>query len=279
MTLPNEIDFLLRVESGKSLVDMNYALDTMKGFSSTISAVSEGALSEPEEFKSKSSIADDIRTELLEGFLGSYVQKFRLKINDPVKELKLKRMSNSVLAELITYYVNEVLYAKQPELSKKADKHIKKLEPIESKIITRISSWVEDMHTLSIRKDYSVKLYRLTDAKKFVLFEVNKTTYGNAFELTEDADITEIEAVISRFNIFTGNGRLLVNGDNSTIPFGFAGAYSKVKGADKQKISRNLSANTAVADEERVNITLSVKPKRNKSNEIVKYVVYEVEPS
>ncbi|EKN3724278.1 TPA: hypothetical protein ACPZRY_001753 [Yersinia enterocolitica] len=276
MSQPNEIDFLLRVESGRSLVDMNYALDTMKGFSSTISAVSEGALSN--EFKSKSSVADDIRTELLEGFLGSYVQKFRLKINDPLKEKRLKSMSNSVLAELITYYVNEVLHTKQPELSKKTDKHIKRLEPIENKIIDRISSWVEDMHILSVRKNYTVKLYRLTDLKKYSLFEVNKTTYGNAFELTEDTNATEIEVVISRFNIFTGNGRLLIDGENSTIPFGFSGAYSKVKGSYKKKISRNLSANTAVPDERRVHITLKVKPKRNKSNEVVKFVIYEVEP-
>lgn len=274
MLQPNEIDFLLRVESGKNLVDMNYALDTMKGFSSVISAVSEGALSN--EFKSKSSVADDIRTELLESFLGSYVQKFRLKINDPLKEQKLKKMSNSVLAELITYYVNEVLHTKQPQLSKKADRHIKRLEPIESKIIERISSWVADMHILSVRKDYTVKLYRLTELKKYNLFEVNKTTYGNAFELTEDANEVKINAVISRFNIFTGNGRLLIDGENSTIPFGFSGAYSKVKSSFKQKISRNLLANTAVPDDKRVNVTLTVKPKRNKSSEVVKYVVYEV---
>lgn len=274
MSLHNEIDFLLKVESGKKLVDMNYTLDTMKGFSSTITAITEGALSD--DFKSKSSAADDIRTELLESFLGSYVQNFRLKINNPQKELKLKKMSNSVLAELITYYVNEVLHAKQPKLSKKADYYITKLEPIENQIITRISSWVKEMHTISIRKEYAVKLYRKTDLKKFNLFEINKTTYGNAFELTDDANITNIEAVISRFNIFTGNGRLLIQGENTTTPFGFSGGYSKVKSSYKQKISQNLSQNTILPDDQRVNIPLMVKAKRNKSREIVKFIIYEV---
>lgn len=276
MPQPNEIDFILRVESGKELVDMNYALDTMKGFSSTISAVTEGALSD--SFKSRSSVADDIRTELLEGFLGSYVQKFRLRISDPLKEVKLRRMSNAVLSELITYYVNEVLHAEQPNLTIKAEKCIKKLQPIESRIIDRIYSWVEDMHTLSVRKNYTVKLYRLTPLKKYSLFEVNKDTYGNAFELTEDANFSDIDAVISRFNIFTGNGRLLLSDGNYTIPFSFSGAYSRVRNSYKQKVSTNLLANTAVPDEERVNIRLKVKPKRNKSNEVVKYVIYEVDP-
>jgi len=275
MALPNEIDFVIRVESGKELVDMNYALDTMKGFSATISAVAEGALSP--SFKTRSSTADDIRTELLEGVLGSYEQKFRLKVNDPLKEHKLKQMSNSVLSEMITYYVNEVLHANQPQMSKKAEKLIKNLEPIESKVIKRISSWVEDMHTLSVRKNYVVKLYRLTPQKRYNVFEVNKTTYGNVFELTEDANMSVIEVVISRFNIFTGNGRLLCEGENSTVPFGFSGAYSKVKESFKKSISYNLSANTAVPDDKRVTIRLEVKAKKNKAGETIKYMIYSVE--
>lgn len=273
---PNEIDFVIRVESGRELVDMNYALDTMKGFSATISAIAEGALSH--SIKSKSSFADDIRTELLEGVLGSYEQKFRLKVNDPLKEHRLKQLSNSVLTEMITYYVNEVLHANQPKMTIKADRLIKKLEPIESKIIRRISAWVEDMHTLSVRKNYTVKLYRLTTQKRYNVFEVNKVTYGNVFELTEDTNISVINVVISRFNIFTGNGRLLCDGDNSTIPFSFPSPYSKAKESYKKNISRNLLANTAVPDDKRVSITLEVKAKKNKAGEIIKYVIHSVEP-
>jgi len=277
MPLPNEIDFIIRVESGKQqLVDMNYALDTMKGFSSTISAVTEGALSD--SLKTRSSTADDIRTELLEGVLGSYEQKFRLKINDPLKEHRLKKLSNSVLAEMITYYVNEVLHANQPQMTIKAERTIKKLEPIENRIIKRISAWVEDMHTLSIRRNYVVKLYRLTPKKRYNMFEVNKVTYGNVFELTEDVKSFVINVVISRFNSFTGNGRFLCEGDNSTIPFSFSGAYSKVKESYKKNISKNLLANTAVPDENRVSISLEVKAKRNKSGEIIKYMIYSVDP-
>lgn len=276
MALPDEIDFIVKVESGNNLVDMNYTLDTLKGFSSTIGAVADCTLSN--NFKAKSNPADDIRTELLGAVLGSYVQNFRLKVSDPLKAHRLGKMGGSVLSELITYYVNEVLHAEQPILTKKADKYIKKLEPIENNIIQRIHAWVAGMHVISVRKNYSVRLYRKTELRTFKMFEVSKETYGNAFELTEDNNSINIEVVISRFNIFTGNGRLLREDENATVPFSFAGAYSKIKASYKQKISGNLLANTAIPDEQRVNITLKVKPKRNRAGEIVKYVIYEVEP-
>ncbi len=276
MALPDEVDFIVKVESGHNLVDMNYTLDTLKGFSSAIAAVADSTLTN--NVKTKSNPADDIRTELLGAVLGSYVQTFRLKISDPLKAHKFKKMGSSVLSELIIYYVNEVLHAEQPILTKKAGEYIEKLEPVENKIIQRIHSWVSDMHMISIRKEYSVKLYRKTEFKTFKMFEVSKETYGNAFELTEDQHSTDIEVVISRFNIFTGNGRLLRDDENATVPFSFVGTYSKIKALNKQRISRNLLANTAIPDEERVNIILRVKPKRNRSGEVVKYVIYEVEP-
>ncbi|OWS74046.1 hypothetical protein CBW22_16795 [Pantoea sp. VS1] len=276
MALPDEVDFVVKVESGRNLVDMNYTLDTLKGFSTAIGAVADSTLTN--NVKARSNPADDIRTELLEAVLGSYVQTFRLKISDPVKAHKFKKMGSSVLSELITYYVNEVLHAEQPILTKKASEYIRKLEPVENKIIQRIHSWVSDMHTISVRKNYSVKLFRKTEQRTFKMLEVSKQTYGNAFELTEDENSIDIEVVISRFNIFTGNGRLLREDENSTVPFSFATSYSKIKASYKQSISGNLLANTAVPDEDRVNITLRVKPKRNRSGEVVKYVIYEVEP-
>ncbi|EFI3703330.1 hypothetical protein GY508_005215, partial [Escherichia coli] len=95
----------------------------------------------------------------------------------------------------------------------------------------------------------------------------------NLFNLTTDSNSIEINAIVTRFNSFTGNGRLLADGDSVTIPFSFSGPYRKVKASTKRLMSENLHDNNAVADELITRLKITANAKRNTSGDIVKYMI------
>lgn len=266
-----DVDFELKIESGANLVDMEYGLETMTGFSGAIAITADCILSN--EVPSKMSYSDNVRAKLMGACLGSYKQDFKLVISDPVKSANLERIGNSVLSELITYFICETMYVEPPTLTKKAEKILSKMEKIESKVIDRIYERVKDMHKISRSNKYPVVLKRKTQLRYFKLFEINENTASNLFNLTTDNNSVEIDAIVTRFNSFTGNGRLLADGDSVTIPFSFSGPYSKVKASTKRLMSENLHDNNAVADELITRLKITANAKRNTSGDIVKYMI------
>ncbi|MBO7963863.1 hypothetical protein J6391_29440, partial [Pseudomonas aeruginosa] len=123
-----DVDFELKIESGANLVDMEYGLETMTGFSGAIAITADCILSN--EVPSKMSYSDNVRAKLMGACLGSYKQDFKLVISDPVKSANLERIGNSVLSELITYFICETMYVEPPALTKKAEKILSKMEKI-----------------------------------------------------------------------------------------------------------------------------------------------------
>lgn len=267
----SDVDFELKIDSGKTLVDMEYGLETMSGFSGAIAITADCILSN--EVPSQMNYSANVRAKLMSACLGSYIQDFKLVVSDPVKSAKLAQIGNSVLSELITYFICETMYVEPPALTKKAERLLSKLEKIESKIIDRIHERVKDMHKVSRSSKYPVILKRKTQLRTFKLLEINEATSSNLFNLTTDQQPEEINAIITRFNLFTGNGRLLADGFATTIPFGFSGPYSKVKSSIKRMMSENLHNNNAIEDEDIVRLRITAKARRNTSGDVVKYLI------
>ncbi|EGT5208985.1 hypothetical protein ACOZZ4_004132 [Cronobacter dublinensis] len=267
----SDVDFELKIDSGKTLVDMEYGLETMSGFSGAIAITADCILSN--EVPSQMNYSANVRAKLMSACLGSYIQDFKLVVSDPVKSAKLAQIGNSVLSELITYFICETMYVEPPALTKKAERLLSKLEKIESKIIDRIHERVKDMHKVSRSSKYPVILKRKTQLRTFKLLEINEATSSNLFNLTTDQQPEEINAIITRFNLFTGNGRLLADGFATTIPFSFSGPYSKVKSSIKRMMSENLHNNNAIEDEDIVRLRITAKARRNTSGDVVKYLI------
>ncbi|MGP6472907.1 hypothetical protein [Rahnella aceris] len=269
-----EIDFSLRIDSGTSLVDMDYALETMSGFSAALSIITDSVLST--SVPANRGAADDVRAQLMGAYLGSYVQNFKLRINDAAKIAKLNSLGSSVVSELISYFISESVYIEPAKLSKAAERRLAIIEPNENKIIDRIHESVKDMHKISKMKGYTVTLKRKVNVREMNVIQINKSTSENIFNISEDDNFSDISAMVTRFNSFTGNGRILLDGNVSTIPFGFIGSYSRVRAFSKRLVSQNLHDNTAINTDARTSLIFTVKAKRNMSNEVIKYLIRDV---
>lgn len=270
-----DVDFELKIDSGKALVDMEYGLETMSGFSGAIAITADCILSN--EVPSQMNYSANVRAKLMSACLGSYIQEFKLVVSEPVKVARLEKIGNSVLSELITYFICETMYVEPPILTKKAELLLAKLEKIESKIIDRIYERVKDMHKISRSSKYPVILKRKTQLRTYKLIEINETTSSNLFNLTTDQHPDEINIIVTRFNSFTGNGRLLADGFSTTIPFSFSGSYSKVKASIKRMMSENLHDNNAVDDKDIIRLKIIARSRRNASGDVVKYLIDRVE--
>jgi len=275
MAAEAEINFQLKIESGRSLVDMEYALETMSGFSGALTIITDSVLSN-NHVDSKLSASDNVRAQLMNAWTGSYVQNFKIRVSDPLKVDRLKKLGNSVVSELIAYFVYESTYTEPTKLSKAAENRLKKIEPIEDKIIDRIHERVKNMHKISRMKGYSVSLRRHVDQRSMKVFEINKTTSENIFNFTDDVNLFDIDAMVTRFNSFTGNGRVLLDGENATIPFGFIGPYSRIRTAVKRLASENLHNNNGVSEDARTSLRMTVKARRNSSGDVIKYMISNV---
>lgn len=274
MAAEAEINFQLKIESGRSLVDMEYALETMWGFSGALSIITDSVLSN--HVNPTLSASDQVRAQLMGAYLGSYVQDFKIKVTDPLKVARLKALGNSVVSELIAYFIYESTYTEPPALSKPAEKRLKTLEAIEGKVIDRIHERVKDMHKISKMKGYSVSLKRKADQRMMKVLEVNKSTSENLFNFVDDVNVFDIDAMVTRFNSFTGNGRVLLSNENSTVPFSFIGPYSKVKTSVKRFASENLHNNNGVSEEARTSLRMTVKARRNSSGDVIKYMINNI---
>ncbi|WP_049612100.1 hypothetical protein [Yersinia mollaretii] len=265
----------LVINSGEADVDMDYAIETLLGTSKVISIVSEAVLGG--KVVSKRYASNPVRNKLKHSFTGSYGQCFDLVISDTKMIDNLKRMGRSVFSEVISYYIYDALYLETKNITPKALDIIKKLESIEEDLTTKIRNPLIDMHTISAMCGYSIDLNYRKPGEKQKLASLDHGTSKNITDLHESAKTHTIEAIITRFNTFTGNGRLLVKGDKTTTSFGFTKAFKYVTEGQKKKITANQHENNTVSEENRKNIKLLVKNLSISTGEVIRYRVEEVE--
>lgn len=85
--------------------------------------------------------------------------------------------------------------------------------------------------------------------------------------------IEDLKVSITRLNINTGNGRLLIEDEEETVAFGFGVIYKEVKLEAKKLFSKNLDINNGMERENWIKLKISARPIKLKSGKIVKYIV------
>lgn len=264
----------LVINSGDEDVDMDYAIQTLLGASGVTSLITEAVLRG--KVKERRHLTNEVRTKLKHSFNGSYGQCFDIVVLDHKIKARLISMGRSTFSEVMGYYIYESLFIEPPKLSKEANNIVLGLEDIEDELTKSIRNKLKEMHKISIMCGFSVDLNyrRPKDKQKIISLDAN--TALNITELHEASVDHEIDVIITRFNSFTGNGRLLLNGDVKTISFGFLNGLKYVTEAQKKKITENLHANNAVSEGERIYMKLVVRDMTISNGEVVKYLITEV---
>ncbi|UNK24387.1 hypothetical protein [Yersinia intermedia] len=269
--------FELVIDSGEADVDMDYALKTLAGTSSVVCLLAEAILRG--RIIERRTQANDVRAKLKHSFRGSYGQRFDIEINDRTLISRLNSIGKPVFADVMTYYICEALYIEYPAISPAAQFLIDELVEIEDELTKRIRSPLKDMHKITNKSGYNVELNYKMRGDGGNVITLNSTTD----DLISDAEIDEsrhvINAVITRFNSMTGNGRLIVQGGESegTVAFGFYDNLRYVTEAYKLKITQNLHFNNGRSSEQWSYIALSVNNLKIQSGDIIKYLIRDVE--
>ncbi|MEM8013591.1 hypothetical protein Q4R53_15130, partial [Morganella morganii] len=81
---------------------------------------------------------------------------------------------------------------------------------------------------------------------------------------------------ITRLNINTGNGRLLIKGQNDTVAFGFPARYEDVKKTAKKQFSANLDNNNGISRDEWKTLSLKAHTQKTNDGRIIKYLIEEI---
>ncbi|WP_419876775.1 hypothetical protein [Acinetobacter indicus] len=260
---------------------MKSSLQTMQGMSDAIRTVAETIANEviPE----RKNFHDDTRTELEDSFEGSYGQNFRLVTCSENAKQKFNELGEPVVVEIIKYYLSEALFQDYPKLSPSASKFIDKLGTSSESLIQKLrNGTLQRVHTVPNTLHYDVSLHHKTYVKEEIkevklLQTFDKETYA-VLVPKKSKKIINISIAITRFNIFTGNGRCKVKGDNTDkiIAFGFI-SYKALKPKVKKIFSQNLDSNNGLDDEEVMHyINVSARELIKRDGEVVKYIIESV---
>ncbi|MCX9469357.1 hypothetical protein IG522_17950, partial [Vibrio cholerae] len=253
-------------------VDMKSGLDTLQGISEATRYIAETLLTD--NVPKKLTHTKKVRTRLKKSFKGSYGQVFGLDIEDDLLKRKFKDIGAEVFAELMGYFVSEALYQEPLKLSPKAEKIVTDLGEKEEALINQLrKSSLEKIHEVSTKFGHDVKLrYRKSSVDQTVLAKFDKTTVYALKPISARNDV-DITASITRLNINTGNGRLLLSGESETVAFGFSIEYKDVKIAAKKKFSENLNNNNGVHPDNWDVLKMIARPMKLKNGKIVKYII------
>ncbi|WP_282114735.1 hypothetical protein [Pseudoalteromonas arctica] len=269
-----EIKLALIVDSETHDLDMHYGLETLKGTSDVTSKIAEAVLRNRAPGKVRPN--NSVRTKLKYSAKGSFKQNFTIDISDPVLIKRANKIGKSAIAEVISYFIYEALHLhKETEnLSLKAQKVIAEMEPFHDALMDKLREHLKDMHQISKYYCHNVTLSYCKPDDHQIIAELNQNTSIHLTETIVEKETFEIEAIINRYNTFTGTGRLLVKGDDGTVPFSFASDMHAVRLEIKKEISQNLDTNNAKNNDEYKYAKLKVsKAIRPATKEIIKYLI------
>ncbi|AVQ88999.1 hypothetical protein C7R88_16975 (plasmid) [Plesiomonas shigelloides] len=269
------LNFDVVIESDDYSVDMTAGLETIQGASEITRIVTETILTEnvPQRLSKNAKI----RTKMKRSFEGSYGIKYSVELDDPDLKKRLRSIGKQTLHELIHYFVSESLYMESNKLSEKSEKTLLKLSSMEDKLVEQLrKSSLEHLLSMSKHFNKSVKLHYYKSATdKIEVASVNKNSCGVLVPQIDDTKIT-FEASITRLNINTGNGRLLIKGEDETVAFGFPSSYKEVKQFAKKKFSENLDKNNGIPSESWLTLTLQAKSVKLSNGRVIKYLIEKV---
>ena len=260
------------IDTLEDSVDMKAGLDSFQGVSDATRYIAESVLTEiiPKRLSHKGKV----RTALKQSFKGSYGQVFSLEIHDEDLKKKFNRIGRAVFAELISYFISYSLYKEPNVLSDKAQKIVDGLGDKADDLVKqlRVSS-LANIHEISIKFNHDIKIrYRINRDEQTILAKFDRST-AKVLEAVESNEKNDITVSVTRLNINTGNGRLLVKGENETVAFGFGIEYKDVSLKVKKIFSENLDFNNGLKSENWRFLKISVASIKLRDGKIVKYIV------
>lgn len=269
------VNFDVIMDSDDYSVDMNSGLETLRGASEASRQITTTILEE--RVPQKLSPESKVRTSLRRTFEGSFGQQFSLEFYDETIKKRYKTIGKKALSELISYFINEALFQESLKLSPKAEKVLKTIGlDLEKKLIKQLQvSSLEHLHAVSNNFNKDVKLrFRQSRNKQTTLATLDRGTFATLKPRTDKAKL-EIIASITRLNINTGNGRLLIQGEDETVAFGFPvqKKYSELKLAAKLKFSDNLHSNNGKDNNEWKTLKFEAHTQKTNSGRIIKYLI------
>lgn len=269
------VNYDVIIESGTDEVDMEYGVTTLGGTSEVTCLLAEAILRK--RIIKRRTHVNPARAVLKKNFTGSYGQNFDLIINEPELIAELKKITKPVFNEVMSYFISQSLYLETDEVSNEAERVIQGLSDIEDELIDRIRAPLKRMHEINVKKNYDIQLnFKQRSLDKIRVIRLNTATATNLFHSRIVGRPSDISAYITRFNARTGNGRLVLEGEDETIAFGFYSPLRIIQLAQKRMISENLHINNAAQPGRNTYITLNVSQVKINSGETIKYLIHAV---
>ena len=270
-----ELELDLVIDTPNFSVDMKSGLTTMQGVSDAVRLIAETVATD--EVPSKNTSRSSVRTRLKKNFSGSYGQMFSVEAFEDEAIKRLSSVGKDNLAEIIEYYFSEAFYQNYPPLSSKAKSIINSLGDQSTVLIKalRKKTLIDNIHNVPNNFGYDVKIrYRQKESETRELQTFTEETYEK-MSAKESNKIIELEVLITRFNTFTGNGRLQIKGKRETIAFGIQ-AYKVMSLTSKKLFSKNLDDNNGITENEDMKyLKIKATSLQKKDGDVVKYLVRE----
>lgn len=266
------INLDLIIDTPDHSVDMKSGLSTLQGASDASRLIAETVLTEktPQRLSHK----DKVRTTLKQSFKSSYGHIFSIDIHDDDLKKRFNTIGKAVFAELISYFISESLYKEPKPLSEKGQKIVDKLGESAEELIKQLRvSALENIHDVPMKFEHDVKIrFRKSRDEQTVIGIFNQQT-AKVLQATEAEEKIDIVASITRLNINTGNGRLLLKEAEETVAFGFGIEYKAVGFNAKKLFSENLNYNNGLRNEDWKYLRISAVPIKLRDGKIIKYIV------
>ncbi len=269
-----KVSYDVVIKSGAQDVDMEYGLDTLSGTAEVTCILAEAILRK--KIIKRRTHVNPARTILKQSFKSSYGQNFDLIVNEPALAAELKKMTRSVFSEVMGYFISKSLYLEIKELSPKAASVIEELGDIEDDLIERVRQPLVRMHRVNLQKNFDIELNYKKPAGEQSVAKLDTMTATNLTQSKISPTQVVINAVITRFNSRTGNGRLVIEGEDDTVAFGFYMPLKSISAAQKSMISLNLHNNNG-RHENYIYLQLTVNKVVIKSGDVVKYLIRMVD--
>jgi hypothetical protein len=266
------VNFDVVIDTQEHSVDMKSGLYTLQGVSDATCCIAEVILTE--KTPKRQTHKRKIRTTLKQSFKGSYGHIFSLDIFDKTIQSKFNSIGKVVFSELIAYFISEALYKESKVLSAKAQKIINNLGENSENLVQqlRVSS-LENIHEISNKFGHDVKIrFRKSRNEQTVLGTFDKTT-AQVLQAKQSPEKIDLTVSITRLNINTGNGRLLLKDTIQTVAFGFGITYTDVDLKAKKLFSENLDENNGVPRLDWTYLKVEASPIKLKDGKIVKYII------
>lgn len=270
-----ELELDLVIDTPDFAVDMKSGLTTMQGVSDAVRLITETVATD--EVPTRNTSRSSVRTRLKKNFRSSYGQVFSVAAYDEEAIKRLSSVGKDSLAEIIEYYLAEAFYQDYTNLSPNVRLIINNLGDKSTTLIKalRKRTLIDNIHNVSNNFGYDVKVrYRKNESEIQELQTFTEETYEK-MSAKESNKVLELEVLITRFNTFTGNGRLQIKGKRETVAFGIY-AYKVMDLTTRKLFSKNLDDNNGITEKEDMKyLKIKVTSLQKKDGDVVKYLVRE----